>query len=317
MEQILLGKTGLSVSRLGFGCSHIASLAGRHSPHEVAATLEEAVAEGVNFFDTADVYGQGDSERMLGRLCRGRRDKVILCTKAGLHVGPLQQIVRAAKPLLRPALKYLSRARQQVTTYRKNARRQCFDAGYVQKQFHGSLRRLRTDYVDVFLLHSPPPTVLDDESLLGFLQSLLQSGLARHVGISCAEPSHLDLWLKYPLLTVFQVQASLWKPDGFSGPIPRAHAAGAGLIFREVLHQGFTASHPEALSVRGRSVAELAIQYLVDRSPPSVILCGMGCRKHLRTNLAAVASNRLSANELGELQHWQSTVLGIQVRPQS
>lgn len=311
MEKIILGKTGLRVSRLGFGCSRIASLAARHSSREIIATLEEAVAEGINFFDTAAVYGQGDSERMLGRLCRGRRDKLVLCTKAGLHIGPLQQIVRMAKPFLRPVLTHLSGTRRQVTAQRIQAQQQCFDASYLEKQFHGSLRRLRTDYVDVFLLHSPSSIVIENESVWVFLQRVVESGRARYVGVSCAESTDIDLWLQEPLIAVFQVQASLWNPEALAGPVPRAHGNGVGIILREVLQGGLTdAGKPPTF--KGRTVLELAIRSLVDRSQPELILCGMSCREHLRSNLAAFRGKPLSAEEIGEIQRWQSENRGKQ-----
>jgi aryl-alcohol dehydrogenase-like predicted oxidoreductase len=308
VEKIILGKTGLRVSRLGFGCSRIASLAARHSSREIIATLEEAVAEGINFFDTAAVYGQGDSERMLGRLCRGRRDKLVLCTKAGLHIGPLQQIVRMAKPFLRPVLTHLSGTRRQVTAQRVQAQQQCFDASYLEKQFHGSLRRLRTDYVDVFLLHSPSSIVIENESVWVFLQRVVESGRARYVGVSCAESTDIDLWLQEPLIAVFQVQASLWNPEALAGPVPRAHSNGVGIILREVLHHAVDDGRAKGRPGVDRSVLEVAIRYLVERSQPELILIGMSCREHLRSNLAAFRARPLSAEEMDEIQRWQRQI---------
>ena len=107
-----LGATDLHVSRLGFGCSTIASLTTRHSAAEVRATLLAAVDAGVNFFDTADVYGQGDSERLLGSLFAGRRERVVIATKAGMLLAHSQQAIRFAKPLLQPLLRRWSAGRE-------------------------------------------------------------------------------------------------------------------------------------------------------------------------------------------------------------
>ena len=100
-----LGNTGLTPSVLGFGCSMIASLATRYSPSEVEASLREAREAGITFFDTADVYGQGDSERLLGKLFRSGGEGMILCTKAGLTVGSMEPVVRVVKPVMNSILR--------------------------------------------------------------------------------------------------------------------------------------------------------------------------------------------------------------------
>ena len=152
-----LGQTGLAVSRLGFGCSQINSLSSRHSHGEICDTILEAVDRGINLFDTADVYGQGDSERLLGRLLAGRGDEIVLCTKVGQTVGPAQHLVRLAKPLVRPILRRREARRQRVVQARRRAERKCFAPEYLVARIVASLRRLRRDCADVVLLHSPPP----------------------------------------------------------------------------------------------------------------------------------------------------------------
>ena len=83
MEYRSLGRSDLKPSVIGFGCGHIASLSTTHPRKEIVATLYEALERGINFFDTADSYGQGDSARLLGKLIRGRRQQALICTKAG------------------------------------------------------------------------------------------------------------------------------------------------------------------------------------------------------------------------------------------
>ena len=166
MQYRKLGSTDLIPSVLGFGCSMIASLATRNSRTEVESTLSEAREAGITFFDTADVYGQGDSERLLGKLLRRQGEGMIVCTKAGLTVGPLEGIVRIAKPILNPLMRRWSSARTATMQARRHQERQCFDPNYLRRQIEGSLRRLNVDRIDLFLLHNPPVDVPQRDAVL-------------------------------------------------------------------------------------------------------------------------------------------------------
>src|SRR5262245_30435857 len=101
MHRVTLGQTGLHSSALGFGC---ASIGGKVAARRGRAALDEAFERGVTFFDTARSYGYGDSERILGRFLRGRRERVVLATKCGISAGDSNALKRMLKGMVRPVL---------------------------------------------------------------------------------------------------------------------------------------------------------------------------------------------------------------------
>ena len=124
------------------------------------ATLLAAFDHGVNFFDTADVYGQGDSERLQGQVFRGKRQEVILCTKAGLTVDISETLIRWAKPVVGHILRRWKRGQQQIAIARRQVEKHSFQPNYLRRRIESSLRRFQTDYIDIFLLHGPPVSVI-------------------------------------------------------------------------------------------------------------------------------------------------------------
>ena len=141
---------------------------------------------GINFFDTADSYGQGDSELRLGRALKGRRDKIVIATKAGFCFSRRHAAAEA-------------KARRQVRgavssgRWRGGAKGalvhecQTFSPAYVRAALDASLQRLQMDVVDLFLLHNPPPDALVDPELVATLDGLVKAGKARHWGVSCRQ----------------------------------------------------------------------------------------------------------------------------------
>jgi aryl-alcohol dehydrogenase-like predicted oxidoreductase len=149
METRPLGQTPLNVSRIALGTMTF----GKQVDERVAASMIDACLErGVNFIDTANVYNAGASEAMLGRLLRGRRDKVVLATKVGIKVGEQPHDVGLSR-----------RA--------------------IHHQIEESLRRLQTDYVDVYYLHQPDAATLLEETLAA-VDELVRQGKVRTVGAS-------------------------------------------------------------------------------------------------------------------------------------
>jgi aryl-alcohol dehydrogenase-like predicted oxidoreductase len=149
VETRTLGRSGLQVSLAGLGCNNFGM---RLDDDASRAVLDAAFDEGITFFDTADIYGGGKSEEVMGEVLQGRRSEVIIGTKAGMASG--------AGP------------------YRKGASR-----WYLQRQVEQSLRRLRTDYIDLFQLHQPDPHTPIEETL-GVLSDLVHQGKIRYIGSS-------------------------------------------------------------------------------------------------------------------------------------
>lgn len=145
MEQRRIGS--LSVTVVGIGCNNFGARIDEKRTEEV---VNAALAAGINFFDTADAYGEGKSEELLGRFLGGRRSQVIVATKFGLEMAGQGS---GARP------------------------------EYIRKAFDASLRRLKTDYIDLYQLHKPDPNVPIGETL-GALDDLVKAGKMREIGCS-------------------------------------------------------------------------------------------------------------------------------------
>ena len=174
MKAVKLKRSGLVTSRLGFGTSRLHWC----EPKVRRRLIDAAIDAGFVHMDTAPAYGDTLSETELGRALYGRRDKVVLATKYGLPVDPYIVAVPQLSNALRTA-RALSRK------IRSQSKKQPLTPSELRRSLELSLRRLRTDYVDLFLLHEPAPERIPDlSSLRDALAELKHSGLARHVGLA-------------------------------------------------------------------------------------------------------------------------------------
>jgi aryl-alcohol dehydrogenase-like predicted oxidoreductase len=209
MRYVDLGSSGLRASRLGFGC---AAVMGRVGRKQSLRALSAAYDAGVTFFDTARSYGYGESEAVLGEFLQNRRSRVILSTKFGIV--PLQQRrwKRALQPLVRGVLGVLPCARKLI---RKQVKAQFQENQLTREVLHRSLeeslRKLRTHYVDVLFVHSPPASVLAQCDLLEDLERLIASGKIRMAGISADRDVITSaLAAKTPPITAMQFPVNLF-----------------------------------------------------------------------------------------------------------
>jgi len=305
LQYIELGKTRLRASRLGAGCSRIASLSTAYSPTEIRRTLLAAFDHGVNFFDTADIYGQGDSERLLGKIYQDRRDQVIFCTKAGLTVKASQVLIRLIKPGLNPLIRRSRLARNHTTSVRREIEQQCFDPEFLRRRIYGSLKRLRTDFLDIFLLHSPPVSVLRDEAVWVLLENLKQDGIIKHYGVSCDSVEVAMVALGCDGISCIQVPVHPLQPEMSRLVLPTARTQGIGVIAREPLAGGALFSFPPVMDLCSRkgdcNPAHIGFCYSMQQEVSSVIVAGMSNELHLEQGLAALEATPLSADEMALL----------------
>jgi aryl-alcohol dehydrogenase-like predicted oxidoreductase len=196
-----VGDTGLEVSVVGLGCNNFG---GRIDEPASRAVIDAALGAGVTFFDTADVYGnRGGSEEIIGRALQGRRDQVVLATKLGHDFGR-SETESATRPYIRSAVE-------------------------------GSLRRLQTDWIDLYQLHRPDPKTPVEETL-GELHELVQEGFVRAIGSSnfsaaLVEEAHAAAQQRG--LTPFateQSQYSLLRRDAEHELLPACERLGVGFI---------------------------------------------------------------------------------------
>jgi D-threo-aldose 1-dehydrogenase len=209
MRYIPLPNGGPEVSVLGLGC---AAMMGSASRRDSLAALHVARDAGINFFDTARVYGFGASEGLLGEFVQSgaRRDETILCTKFGILPAPYGWKQRV-KPLVRTAIKFFPGLRKAIRKQAGDlATVNNFSVEVLRSSFETSLRELRTDYVDILLMHAAPISVLAQQDLLAELERLVTEGKVRLAGIS-AEPDVIDATLaqRPPILQTAQFACNI------------------------------------------------------------------------------------------------------------
>ena len=202
MEQRRLGTSGPTVSAIGFGAMSFAGVYGGVEDTESEATLARALDLGVTFIDTANVYGAGHSEEVVGRVIHGRRDDVVLATKFG--GGGAQGLGKRDK--VRPALE-------------------------------ASLTRLGTDHVDLYYLHRIDPTTPIEETV-GAMAELVSAGLVRHLGISEAAPSTIRRAHATHPIAALQTEYSLFSRDPEREILPTTRELGIGFVAYSPLGRG-------------------------------------------------------------------------------
>lgn len=189
-------RTGPSWSKLGLGTGTLASL-GRAAPiSEVDKLLGTMIEMGVTVIDTADSYGSGDCEHLLGKVLRGRRDAFTLITKAGYRLSNL-------RGPLRPLNQFVKKGLQRFGS------RQLFEPVYLRKCLEHSLSRLKIEQVDAFLLHDPPLDAVSDESVIQTCVDLIKSGISAVMGISSGDPVVLIRAIESGAFGVIQTPANL------------------------------------------------------------------------------------------------------------
>jgi aryl-alcohol dehydrogenase-like predicted oxidoreductase len=203
-----LGNTGLNVSEIGFGSWAIGGNSyGLTEDQESLCALAAALDQGINFIDTADVYGKGHSEELIGQTIQGHREKVILASKGGWD-------------------------------FYHGLIRQNFDRSYLTFALEDSLRRLKTDYVDLFQLHNPPQGLATNEELLRELKKLQRSGKIRFYGVSVHGPEEACHWIEKTDVQTIQIVFNLLDQRPVTQLFKLAKERGVGIIAREPLACG-------------------------------------------------------------------------------
>jgi len=207
MEIRTLGTQGLKVSALGLGCMGMSEFYGPRSDEESIATIHLALDRGVNFLDTADVYGPYLNEELVGRAVRGRRDRFVIATKYG--------IVRSGA--VRGA----------------NGRPE-----YVRSSCEGSLRRLGVDTIDLYYQHRVDPNTPIEETV-GAMAELVREGKVRYLGLSEAGPDTIRRAHAVHPISALQTEYSLWSRDPEDGLLASCRELGIGFVAYSPLGRGF------------------------------------------------------------------------------
>lgn len=209
MTYVSLGRSGPRVSRLGLGCMGMSEFYGTHDDAESIVTLRRAIERGVSFLDTADIYGRGHNEELVGRAIQGRRAQVMLATKFG--------IVRDAQG-----------AMVGVSGHPE----------YVRTACEASLRRLRVETIDLYYQHRVDPGV-PIEDTVGAMAELVRQGKVRHLGLSEAGADTLRRAVGVHPIAALQTEYSLWSREPEEEILPTCRELGIGFVAYSPLGRGF------------------------------------------------------------------------------
>jgi len=305
MDRRRLGGQGLEVSAEGLGCMGMSEFYGPTDEAEAIATIHRALALGVDFLDTADMYGPFTNERLVGRALAGRRDQVVLATKFG------------------------NQRRDDGTWIGINGRPE-----YVQAACEASLARLGVDHIDLYYQHRVDKTVPIEETV-GAMAALVGQGKVRYLGLSEASPATVRRAHTVHPITALQTEYSLWTRDPEREILPTVRELGIGFVAYSPMGRGFLAGrfrtpddlhdegdfrhrHPrfqgdnltrnlellarleDVARDKGVTPAQLALAWVLHRGGDVVPIPGTKRRRYLEENVAAAALT-LSADELARL----------------
>ncbi|WP_349260551.1 aldo/keto reductase [Longimicrobium sp.] len=306
MEMRKLGAQGLEVSAEGLGCMGMSEFYGPGDEAESTATIHRALDLGVNFLDTADMYGPHTNEELVGRAIRGRRGEVVLATKFGVVRDPANRGIRGISG--RPE--------------------------YVRQACDGSLQRLGTDHIDLYYQHRVDAEVPIEETV-GAMSRLVEEGKVRFLGLSEAGAGTIRRAHAVHPITALQSEYSLWSRDIEDDIIPTLRELGIGLVAYSPLGRGFLTGrftspddfapddfrrgsprfqgenfqknldlvkHIEEMAVaKGCTASQLALAWVMARGEDVVPIPGTKRRKYLEENVGALKVC-LTADDLARIE---------------
>jgi aryl-alcohol dehydrogenase-like predicted oxidoreductase len=307
MKKVKLGSQGAIVSRMGLGCMGMSEFYGERNDKESAATIFRALDLGINLLDTADAYGIGDNEELIGKTIRGRRDEVFLATKFA-NV----------------------RKKDDPTHWSISGKPE-----YVRAACDASLKRLGIDHIDLYYQHRVDPQTPIEETV-GAMAELVKAGKVKYLGLSEASPATIRRAHKVHPITALQTEYSLWERHVEKEIIPTVRELGIGFVPYSPLGRGFLTGtitkksdlgdkdaraqrYPrfegenfeknQVLVERVRAIAEnrgvtpgqMALAWVLAKGEDLVPIPGTKRRKYLEEN-AAAADIKLTPGEMAELE---------------
>jgi aryl-alcohol dehydrogenase-like predicted oxidoreductase len=292
MERRELGRSGLMVSALGLGCMGMSDFYAGRNDDEAIATIHHALECGVSLLDTADMYGFGRNEELVGRAIRGRRDKVVLATKFGAVWSPEGKFLGVRG-----------------------------DPAYVRQACEASLKRLGVDTIDLYYQHRVDPNTPIEETV-GAMADLVRHGKVRYLGLSEAAVQTIKRAFAVHRITALQTEYSLWSRDPEAELLATVRELGIGFVAYSPLGRGFLAGRfknlddvqsndwrrvmprfqannfqhnleifakvEELARAKGCSSAQLVLAWVLSKGKDIVPIPGTKRRRYLHENLGAL-----------------------------
>lgn len=286
MEYKILGRTGFNISRVSFGCMSLKAASSQNNE----AIIAHAVASGINLFDTADLYEHGENEKLLGRALKGRRQDVHISTKVG------------------------NRWKEDGSGWEW-----CPRKAYILEAIDGSLRRLDTDYIDLYLLHGGTAEDPADEVLEAF-ERLKDSGKIREYGISSIRPNVIREYVKHPGIAAVMTQYSYLDRRPEEETLALLQQNNIGVLARGAMAGGLLAGKPAYgyLDMDAEEIADKVIsfrnalpggldpdiaayQYVAAHPSVTSVLAGPRTMEQLQRAVLTFSGKQLTENEYRDI----------------
>ncbi len=320
------GNTDLLVSEIGFGCQSLGGGLYYRDDKESIRTLHKAVDYGINFFDVSDHHSLGNSEKILGKAFKDKRDKVIITSKAGLMYSQVGFLALKIRSLVRPFSGILQPIKNSLHYFRASQLRFNYSGEYITAAVEKSLTRLHTDYLDLFQLYKPSAEIIERGEFIETLDRLKEKGKIRYYGITCLTVDDAVMCLKFKNISSLQVAISLIDREAIMKLIPPAKERNLGLIARhpraiglftknkddimgdssafskeEFTKRKESASKFNFLIKENRTIAQASIQYVLQLNGISVVLPRAVNREELDENVGALTALPFSSDELAQI----------------